>query len=296
MDSTSAISIDAATRLVTLLGDPVEHSRSPQIHNTGFAHHGINAVYLATPVLPEALPEAIAGLRALHILGANVTIPHKQAVLPLLDDLTPRARAVGAVNTIARTGDDAQTLRGDNTDVPGFLDPLEALHDRLQGAPMLILGSGGAARAVAYALLTTFAPEALTLAARSPDKAEQLAADLSPHDSGEALRVVPLSAAGPSIRASRLVVNATPVGMHPNPDDTPWPAADDFSAEHIVYDLVYNPRETRLLREAAARGATPIGGLAMLIGQAAAAFEQWTGQPLPTDRVRDALRPPDEST
>ncbi len=283
------MTIDAHTRLVTLLGDPVAHSRSPQIHNTGFAHHDINAVYLATRVRSEALPGAVAGLRAMGALGANVTIPHKQAVLPLLDELTPRARAVGAVNTITRTRDDPPTLRGDNTDVPGFLAPLKPRADRLDAAPMLILGSGGAARAVAYALLTAFAPERLTLAARSPDKAERLAADLAPHDPGEALHVVPLADAGPAIRTSRLVVNATPVGMHPDPNETPWPARDDFSSEHIVYDLVYNPRETRLLREAEARGATPIGGLAMLIGQAAAAFEQWTGQPLPPERVRSAL-------
>lgn len=281
--------INAETRLVTLLGYPVEHSRSPEIHNAAFEARAINAVYVATPVQPDALADALAGLRAMRFLGANVTLPHKQAVCPLLDELTPRAEAVGAVNTIVRTNDDSPRLCGDNTDVPGFLEPLEPLHDRLHETPMLILGSGGAARAVAYALLTAFAPTTLTLAARSPDKAEHLVDTLAPHDTGEALRVAPLDEAQPAVRASRLVVNATPVGMHPNEDDTPWPDAGDFSPGHIVYDLVYNPEATRLLREAGAQGATPVSGIDMLIGQAAAAFEQWTGRSMPTDTARAVL-------
>lgn len=281
--------IDAETQLVTLLGHPVEHSRSPQIHNAAFEAQAINAAYVATPVHPDALADAVAGLRAMHFLGANVTLPHKQSVCPLLDELTARAKAVGAVNTIVRTGDDPPRLRGDNTDIPGFLEPLEPLHNRLREQPMLIIGSGGAARAVAYALLTTLAPTTLTLAARTPDHADQLVKTLAPHDPSDALRVMPLDEAQSAVQNCRLIVNATPVGMHPKTEKTPWPAADDFSAEHIVYDLVYNPETTRLLREAAAQGATPVSGIDMLIGQAAAAFKQWTGRPMPTDVVRAVL-------
>ena len=280
--------IDGETRLLTLIGDPVAHSRSPFIHNTALQHQGHNMVYVTTRVREGDVREAVAGLRALHVAGANVTIPHKEAVLPFLDEVHPRAQAVGAVNTIV--AEPNRTLRGDNTDVVGFLEPLAPYRAALQGASVIILGAGGAARAAAYALLTTFGLERLTLAARRPHQAEQLAAHLAPHDAGDALHVVPLERAERLVRRAKLVVNATPVGMHPRTDATPWPAPGDFTAEHLVYDLIYNPRETRLLREAAAQGATAIGGLGMLIGQAAAAYAQWTGTAMPVEVVREALR------
>jgi len=289
-----AVQITAETRLVTLIGDPVAHSRSPAIHNTAFRETGVNAVYVATPVRADAVSAAVAGLGALSFLGANVTVPHKRAVMPHLDAVSDRAEAVGAVNTIvcetAESG--LLTLRGDNTDVTGFLKPLDA-HveaDALRGAPMLVFGAGGAARAVVYALLDRYAPGTLTIVARRPEQAEALAADIAAHDPQDALRVTTFGDAQDAVRASRLVVNATPLGMHPDPDGTPWPDAADLSPAHVVYDLVYAPEETRLLRDAAAQGATTIGGLAMLVGQAAAAFTQWTGRDFPRDAVRDALR------
>lgn len=283
--------IDAETQLVTLLGDPVEHSLSPLIHNTAFEAQGVNAVYVATRVAKADLPAAIDGLRAMRFRGANVTIPHKQAVRQRLDRVTPRAEAVGAVNTIIREEppEGPSTLRGDNTDVAGFLAPLQPHADRLQGAEALIFGAGGAARAVTYALLTEYAPSRLTLAVRTPAKAEPLVLDFTAQDSNAALEIVSMDEAGPALRASTLVVNATPLGMHPDVDGTPWVEAGDFSEAHIVYDLVYNPTTTRLLREAEVHGATPIGGLDMLIGQAAAAYEQWTDRPMPEDAVRQAL-------
>jgi shikimate dehydrogenase len=286
----SSVSIDAQTRIATLIGHPVEHSLSPLIHNTAFRAQGVNAVYVATPVRPEAVGDAVEGLRALHFLGANVTIPHKQAVMPFLDAVSAQARAVGAVNTIVC--DDAEgrpTLRGDNTDVEGFLAPLETRADALNGAEMTVLGAGGAARAVVYGLLDRFQPSRLHLAARRPEQAEHLAGDLAEHDEASALHPAALGDAGAGIRASRLVVNATPVGMEPNDTATPWPEANDFGEGQVVYDLVYSPRETRLLCEAADRGADVVGGLAMLIGQAAAAYRQWTGRDMPVEAVRDAI-------
>jgi shikimate dehydrogenase len=281
--------IDAKTRLVTLLGFPVEHSMSPRLHNTAFAAQGVNARYVATPVRPAHLADALAGLRALRFLGANVTIPHKEAVLPLLDDLTPTAEAVGAVNTLVTYDQDAETLglRGDNTDVSGFLDPLASHRPALEGTEATVLGAGGAARAVVFGLLDRTPLHRLTIAARRPEQAERLAESFA--DVAAATTVAATNLTDAPVAASRLVVNATPVGMHPDVDRTPWTAAGDFSADQIVYDLVYNPRETRLLREAAARGATPIGGLDMLIGQAAAAYEQWTGRAMPTKTVRDEI-------
>ena len=284
--------IDAETRLVTLLGNPVAHSLSPRIHNTAFQAQGVNAAYVATRVLDDDLPAALDGVRAMRFLGANVTIPHKQAVRPLLDAETRRADAVGAVNTIVRVEPPEGTpfLRGDNTDVAGFWAPLQPHADALGGADALVFGAGGAARAVVYALLTECALSRLTLAVRTPSKAEPLAHEMAPHGPDTTLEIMPMKEARSALRASALVVNATPLGMHPNEGDTPWPTPTDFTDAHIVYDLVYNPRTTRLLHEAAAQGATPIGGLGMLVGQAAAAYEQWTGQPMHEDVVIDALR------
>lgn len=279
------------THLVTLLGYPVQHSLSPRMHNAAFAAQGLNWRYVSTPVHPSQLQEAVSGLKALSFSGANVTIPHKEAVMPWLDAISDRARHVGAVNTIVTEQDgDSTRLRGDNTDVAGFLSPLQSHEDALAGESMLVFGSGGAARAVIYALLQHLEPERLTIAARSPRKAEHVAIDMAGFDGRSALEVMPMKKAGPAVRESRLVVNATPLGMEPDEERTPWPEVEDFSEGQVVYDLVYAPLETRLLREAAARGARPIGGLEMLIAQAAAAYEQWTGRAMPVDVVREALR------
>ncbi|RMH66714.1 MAG: shikimate dehydrogenase [Bacteroidetes bacterium] len=285
--------IDAHTRLVLLFGHPVGHSQSPLMHNTAFRHQRINAVYLAADVLPADLAAAVEGLQAIGGLGANVTIPHKQAMGALMDELSPRARAVGAVNTVVCRPVERRErprLFGDNTDVPGFLAPLTPYAGVLEGAEMLVFGAGGAARAVVYALLSTYRPARLTLAARRPEQAAALAEDFAAYDDRGALAAVALADAGPAVRTSRLLVNTTPLGMHPNRDGTPWPQAADFQAGQIVYDLVYNPRETRLLREAAAHGATPLGGLDMLVEQAAASYVQWTGRPMPTAIVRRRLQ------
>lgn len=284
--------IDADTKLVTLLGDPVAHSLSPRIHNTAFQAQGVNAAYVATRVLDDDLPAAIGGLRAMRFLGANVTLPHKQAVRSLLDAVTARAEAVGAVNTIVRVepSDGAPFLRGDNTDGAGFWAPLQPHANALDGAEALVFGAGGAARAIVYALLTECTLSRLTLAVRTPSKAEPLVRDMAPHGPDTTVDIVPMDDARSALRASTLVVNATPLGMHPDEDGTPWPDATDFTTAHVVYDLVYNPRTTRLLHDATAQGATTIGGLGMLIGQAAAAYAQWTGHPMPEEAVHDALR------
>lgn len=280
--------IDAETAVVSLLGHPVKHSLSPRLHNAAFRAQGVNAVYVASPVHPEALQSGIEGLRALQFLGANVTVPHKEAVRPLLDTVSERAAAVGAVNTIVRDGN---VLRGDNTDVEGFLTPLsETVGQTLVGAPMLIFGAGGAARAVAYGLLDRYRPERLTLVARRPEQSEALAADLTEYDPNDALRVSTFDEAASAVRSSRLLVNATPLGMTPETDRSPWGNPIDFHTDQVAYDLVYNPEETRFLRDAASQGATPIGGLRMLVEQAAASYRQWTDRDMPRDEVYEAVR------
>lgn len=273
---------DAKTGIIAVLGYPVRHSYSPLIHNTALQHQGLNYTYLAVDLPPSRLYQALHGLIALGFVGVNVTIPHKEAVLPYMDELSDAAREIGAVNTIVcKEGH----LYGDNTDIEGFLAPLKAFD--LRATPMTILGAGGAARAAAYGLLGEYHPRPLTLIARRVDQAEKLADDFA--SMGCRIEVCDFASASAIIRESRLIVNSTPIGMYPNISDTPWEQEEDFSSGQIIYDLVYRPNSTRLLREAELREATTIGGLAMFIEQAAVAYRQWTDLDMPREVVRDVL-------
>jgi shikimate dehydrogenase len=271
--------------LTALIGWPVGHSRSPAMHSAAFAAAGIEAVYLRLPVRPDRVGEAVRGLRALGFRGANVTIPHKQAVLPYLDELSPAASGIGAVNTITVREDGS--LYGDNTDAPGFLADL-AEHGvwvedlRLGGA--LVLGAGGSARAVAYALASEGVP--VYVIARRPEQAQNLVDGLRPLFPG--LPLSPASLASPP--QARLIVNCTPAGMTPHEGASPWPDELPFHPGQIVYDLVYNPPVTRLMQQARNQGLAAANGLGMLLHQGALAWEQWTGQPAPLQAMRAAIQ------
>ena len=273
---------DVNTKIIVILGSPLDHTLSPFIHNTAFQYQGLNFVYLAVNLSSQQLAKALGGLSALGFAGANVTIPYKKDVLPYMDHLSDSARSIGAVNTIVcKKGH----LYGDNTDIEGFLVPLQGLE--LQKMPMAVFGAGGAARAVVYGLLKEYNPEPLTLIARRVDQAEKLANDFASF--GGQLEVSDFESASKSVRESRLIVNATPSGMYPHMEDTPWKQVQDFSTGQIVYDLVYRPDRTRLLRDADTRGAITIGGLTMLVEQAAAAYRQWTEQDMPVAVVYESL-------
>jgi len=275
--------INAATRLVGILGYPVEHSLSPLIHNAAFRAQKLNMLYVGLGVPPDRLQQAVMGLSALGFVGANVTIPHKSAILPMLDVLSERSRVIGAVNTVVvRDG----ALYGDNTDVAGFLVPLVEHKDRLHGQDMVVLGAGGAARAAVYALLTAVAPRKVTIAARRITPAARIAWDMASF--GE-VKTTLLAQAAASLEEAYLIVNTTPVGMHPYVEATPWEVDVIFNEGQLVYDLIYRPRETRLLRLAAVRGAQILGGLPMLVGQAAEAYHQWTGHAMPLAAVEKVL-------
>jgi shikimate dehydrogenase len=257
------ININGHTKIFGILGRPVTHSLSPAMHNAAFRHLGLNAVYVAFPVTD--LPQAVAGLRGLAIGGVSVTIPFKEEVIPLIDALDPQAVEIGAVNTIVnRDG----RLTGYNTDCLGAVTALQAKIN-LKGQHVLILGAGGASRAIAFGIINEGGRVTLTDVDQA--RAIALVKDLG----GEA---VPLNAVGDC--PATVLVNATPVGMAPDIDGIPI-NPELLSRFQVVMDIVYQPLQTRLLKEAQTRGAVTIDGLQMLIHQATVQFELWTGQVAP---------------
>jgi len=252
------------------------------MHDAAFAALGLGVRYRALDVPPEALVAAVAGLRRPDVIGANVSIPHKRSVMELLDALTPVARAVGAVNTITPRGGG---LEGHNTDVEGFLEGLRELGVGIAGARVLVLGAGGAARAVVYGLAGGGAR--VTLHNRGAERARDLARDMTAV--GE-VRCVEAAALPAAVAACDLVVNATSVGMQGGAAGAgASPLPDGVLPEHgAVVDLVYRPAETLLLRRAREAGRPTQNGLAMLVHQGAAAFSRWTGLPAPVEVMRRA--------
>ncbi|RMF36538.1 MAG: shikimate dehydrogenase, partial [Chloroflexi bacterium] len=216
--------VDGTTRLVGIIGWPVAHSLSPAMHNTAFAALGLNWAYVPLPVPPGAVEDALRGLKALGFAGANVTIPHKEAVIPYLDEVTPAARAMGAVNTLLVRRENGTTrLVGDNTDAIGFLEDLRAAGFDPAGRRCLVLGAGGGARAVVYALAQAGAH--VTLHNRTPRRAQALVQALIPHLPGASLTALPADVRLTDLDLAPfdLLVNATPVGMWPHPEASPWP-------------------------------------------------------------------------
>lgn len=282
-----AFTITGKTKLLGLLGYPVEHSLSPAMHNAALDHLGLDMVYLPLPAKPEDLGRAVQGMRALGFAGANVTIPHKEAVLPWIDELSHQARLIGAVNTLV-FGDGK--VSGHNTDAAGFLFSLreEAGFDPA-GRTCLILGAGGAARAVAVALGRAGAGT-VYIANRTREKAAGLARLLD-QELGVAARALSLeeNELVPVLERSDLVVQASPVGMHPHSDAPPIISPTLLSPETLVYDLIYNPPETAFLRLARERGCRTLNGLDMLVHQGARSFELWTGIPAPVAVMRAAI-------
>lgn len=276
------------SRPIGILGHPIAHSLSPTIHNAAFVRTGLPYVYIACDVVEGDIEAAVRGLGALGFRGANVTLPHKNAVLAFMDELTPPAKATRAVNTIIcdRTADGTVRFTGDNTDVAGFVGSLDSMRSRVDDRPALVLGAGGAARAVVYALATTLHASSITVAARDERKAQWVHEGLV---DARPATVIPYSEVPSAIAESNFVINTTPLGMHPHADRTPVADPSVFTADHVVYDLIYRPRRTQLLKEAEARGAVVVDGSEMLILQAAAAFERWTGTPMPIDHVREVI-------
>jgi shikimate dehydrogenase len=279
--------INGKTQLIGLIGWPVSHSFSPAMHNAAAEAYGLNWVYVPLPVDPERVATAVSGLAALGFRGVNVTVPHKQAVMPLLDELSPGAQAIGAVNTIV-VGENGR-LTGHNTDWSGFLADLQANDVPVVQRDCLLLGAGGSARAVAYGLAKSGAR--VHIWARRVEQAAQMVADLRqylPRATLTSLPLTQLAEAAASLTVP-LIVNSTPLGMAPQTDHSPWPEQLSFPDNAVVYDLVYNPRQTRLMQQAEAAGCQVINGLGMLVQQGANAFALWTGQKPDTAVMRRAI-------
>jgi shikimate dehydrogenase len=287
-----------------LTGYPLEHSLSPRLHAAAIDALGLSGKYSLYPVPPSVgndapLRQLLEQVRGDQIHGLNVTIPHKQTVIPLLDEISPTARAIGAVNTIFCS---AGCLVGDNTDAAGFLADLNGFLSAKQvttaDQTALLLGAGGAARAVAYAL--DRAGWVITIAARRIEQAVQLAETLQ-ISTQNLLRAIRLDRNSledwlstfkttTGSQPTLMIINTTPLGMFPNVSTTPWPEKLPFPPQSVVYDLVYNPQETTLVRAAHSAGLPAVTGLGMLVEQAVLSFETWTGTQSQHNRIRAAMR------
>jgi shikimate dehydrogenase len=276
-------SITGKTKVCGIIGDPIEHTMSPVMHNAAFKALGLDYAYLPFRVRPEELKNAIAGLKALGIAGLNVTIPHKVAVIPLLDEMDMLAGKMGAVNTIVNKGG---KLTGYNTDAPGFLQALRSKAIEPDNKKMVILGAGGAAKGICFVLAEAGAN--LVILNRTLSRAEELASQMGKFYS-KGIKAMALDEANleKALDGADVLVNTTSVGIMPDVDLTPVPAGL-LKPGITVFDIVYNPLETRLLREAKAAGARTIDGLDMLVWQGALALEMWTGQKAPFDVMKQA--------
>ena len=280
-------SILGTTKILGVMGFPVSHSLSPVMHNAAIAAMGLDYVYVPLPIPVEDLPAAIAGLKAIRsVQGFNLTIPHKVEVIPLLDEVLPIAKAVGAVNTVKRVGD---RWIGTNTDVAGFLSPLKQLNCDWGNSPAVILGSGGAAKAVVAACLELGCP-VIHVVGRDPRKMKKFHGAMTSQLRDYNLRVHPWTSIPHLLEVAGIIINATPIGMASDPNTPISEAEMNLLPDHaIAYDLIYTPRPTKFLQIAAARGLKAIDGLEMLINQGAIGLEFWLDQPVPIEIMRQAL-------
>ena len=273
--------IDGKTRICAVIGNPVEHSLSPALHNAAFACRNLNLCYVAFPV--EDLVSAMAGVRGLNLLGLSVTIPHKVAILPYLDEIEDTAGRIGSVNTVLH---EAGRLVGYNSDGMGAVRALQEAAVPLANTKITILGSGGAARAVAFTLGKEIALREMTLLGIEDEEGKRLVEDLE--------KALPFPVRWEALRPETLrrhipdadgVIHCTPVGMSPHAEQSLLDR-QLLRPGQFVFDIVYNPMKTRLLREADAAGCRIVSGVEMFIHQAVFQFELWTGQTAPVDCMR----------
>lgn len=270
--------------LVGVFGDPVDGNPTGVLEEAGFTALGLNYRYLTMKVTPEDFDAAMKSLKALNMKGINLTMPHKVTVLPYLDEISQAARIIGAVNTIViREG----KLIGDNTDGKGFVQALEREHTKPEGKAITILGAGGAAKAIAIECALAGA-SSIAIINRDEKKGLDLVHSILEHTNAKAA-FLPWTAHQPVPEGTHILINATPIGLHPHGDQKPDVDYDTIKSSMVVSDVVFNPPVTPFLKEAAARGAKTISGLGMLVCQGALNFTIWTDQEAPYDVMYQAL-------
>jgi shikimate dehydrogenase len=269
-----------------VIGHPIGHSLSPLMHNTAFNLLGLDCHYDLLDVEPASLKQSVEQFKEQNWGGFNITVPHKESIIPIIDNVVPEAIEIGAVNTVViRNG----KMTGYNTDIIGVEKALLPLRSRIEGQSCMIMGSGGAARSVTHVLIRKFGITSIVFVALYPEQAYTLIESLGKNN--VKFQVVPSNDEGidKAIRNCTLVVNTTAIGMYPQVLDTPISNYQWFSKRHIVFDVIYRPLKTRLLNEAETAGATTLGGLDMFIHQGAAAFRLWTDKDMPLEEVRGVL-------
>jgi shikimate dehydrogenase len=289
--------ITGTTKILGVIGNPISHSLSPIIHNAAIDHLGLDYRYLAFPVAPDRLATVLAGFAAIGLVGCSVTIPHKQAIMPLLAEISPLAQAVGAVNTVWNT---EAGWHGTNTDVAGFVSPLAAMQRDWSSTTVAILGNGGAARAVVAGChqlgcgaIHVFGRDAAKLA-QFKSSWEDIQLPVAGSDISRQVTIeAHLWAELPALinKDNLLLVNSTPIGMYPQVDSSPISSEmiQGIGANSLAYDLIYTPQPTKFLQLAKDAGMMTIDGTEMLVQQGAAAFELWLKQSSPIDIMRQTL-------
>lgn len=275
--------IKGSTKVVGLIGEPVEHSFSPPMHNEAFKTLGLDYVYVPFNVSPDNLKSAIEGANSLNIQGLNVTIPHKINVIKYLKELDPIAELIGAVNTI-----DFKNLKGYNTDGIGCIRAIEEV-TKIKDKNIVVAGAGGAARAIVF-YLAKYGAEEVNILNRNLKKAENLASDLLASNLISNVNSSDISEISKFISDADILIDTTPIGMHPNVSDEPIVKAADIHEELVVNDIVYNPNETVLLKEAIKANAKVVYGIKMLLYQGAESFKIWTGREAPVDVMEAKLK------
>ena len=277
------------TKLLGLIGHPIRHSYSPFIHNAAFEIKKLDYIYLPFDITKSNLKSAIKGMSILGIKGFNVTIPHKENILDMLNTISEEASIIGAVNTVVS---DHGELNGYNTDVYGVTETLAPYKKDISGSVISVIGAGGATRAVLYSLIRNYKPKKIYLINRNEQKAESLKNYFSEKIKFNSIQTKELFP--PDLveifQSSKLIINATSVGMFPEVDDSITDLGESFKKGQIVFDLIYNPIKTKFLKLAQKQGAEILDGLSMLIYQAAKSFELWTGEEMPQEQVRNSIK------
>lgn len=277
------MNIKGSTNIVGLIGHPVEHSFSPPMHNAAFEALGMDYAYVAFDVDPSNVKSAIDGARSLNIKGFNVTIPHKIEVMSHLDEIDEVAALIGAVNTI-----DFKNMKGYNTDGIGAVKAIEEVTS-IKNKNVVVAGAGGASRAISF-YIAKYGADNLTILNRNVEKAQNLANDVKGSGLIGSVKSASIEEINNFIGDADILIDTTPIGMHPNVNDAPIVSAGDMHEDLTVFDAVYNPNETVLIKEAIKAGAKPVYGIKMLLYQGVESFEIWTGKKAPVDVMENALR------